>query len=139
MASVHVYNELKAYLETVVAPIPVLDIDQIEMTLEQKEEPFLALEEVFGGNQLIAFGDPSALCFREDATILIHCFVPAPESSKAGRSLAEQVQRALHLQQVNGVRVLNVQPPEPGELNDGLWSLVSVSTDLTMDRFEPRP
>jgi hypothetical protein len=139
MASPHVYDELKAYLQGVVAPVPVLDWDQIEMTLEQQQDPFLALEEVFGENEMISFGDPSALCFREDATILIHCFVPAPESSNAGRVLAEQVQRALHLRQVNGVRVLNVQPPEPGELNDGLWSLVSVTTDLTMDRFEPRP
>ena len=141
MASTHVYDEMKAFLQTAVTPVPVLDWDKLDSALQQREDPFIVLEELFCDEIVASFGDPSGICIRETASIQCHCFVPAPESSSAGRTLAESVQQAFRLQQFQGVRVLDVTPPEPniGELNDGIWSSVSVITDMTMDRIEAIP
>lgn len=139
MASTLVYSTLLAELQAAMAPVPVVDWDTIDNAIEQQQAPFIALEELYAEEIIPSFGDPTAMCVREDSTIQVHCFVPAPESSAVGRTLAEQVQNALRMRRQNGVRVLDVSPPDPVLFNDGLWTSYSVLVDLQADRHVAQP
>lgn len=139
MSSVAAYNELKTRLQTTFAPMPVLDFDSINPALEQGTSNFLCIEEVVGFEDLISIGDPSALCFRAQLTYLVYAFVPAPESSLVARTLAEQVQTDLRLRTLGTTRVLEVEPPEPDDMNDGLWTVFSVTVSTVCDFQIPHP
>lgn len=139
MASTAVYSSIKAFLQGQFAPIPVLDFDQIETAMQQQQNPFLVLQEVYALEDLIGIGDPTSLCIREESAVVVHAFVPAPESSAAVRTLAEQVQTAMRARQFPQVRVTRVSPPDLEGLNDGLWSTAGVSVDLQHDFHAPAP
>lgn len=139
MASTRVYSELKSLLQARFAPTPVLDWDAIDDQIEQGNAPFIALEELFSEEEIPSFGDPTSMCIRETSSIQIHCFVPAPESSDAGRRLAEDAQDALRMRRQNGVRILDVSPPDPISFNDGLWTSYAVTVDVQADRHVAQP
>jgi hypothetical protein len=139
MASTRIYSAVKGHLQTTLAPMSILDWDQIEAALQQSQTPFVALEELFGDETITSFGDPTGICLREDSLIDAHVFVPSPESSSTARTVAEQVQQALRMRRLNEVRVLDVSPPDMGELNDGLWSVAIVSGNYQLDRIVPVP
>ena len=139
MASAHCYDEIKAYLQGAMTPMAVLDWDQIESTLEQSNNQFLALEESYADEELIAFGNPQALCMREIGALIIHCFVPAPESSGVARALAGQVQNQIRLQRISGLRIISSDPPEVDRMNDGLWTTAAVPVAYEYDYFVARP
>ena len=139
MASTHCYDDIKAFLQTQFAPIPVLDWDDIEPALEQRSDPFLVLEDVSGGEDIISFGDPSAICVRETGFLFVHCFVPAPESSRAARALGEQVQQAMRLVRMAGLRIVDADPPDLSAMNDGLWTAAQVAIDYDFDRHVAVP
>jgi hypothetical protein len=127
------YQELKAYLQTAFQPTPVLDFDSIDPQLEQSNNPFLCIEEIVGFEDLISIGDPSALCFREEVDFLVHAFVPSPESSALARQLAEQVMVSLRLRNLGATRVSKLEPPEPEDANDGLWTVYGITVSLIND------
>ena len=139
MASTHCYDEIKAYLQGVMAPMAVLDWDQIEPTLEQSENQFLAIEDAYADEEMAAFGNPQALCMREAGEIVLHCFVPAPESSGVARALAGQVQGLIRLQRISGLRIISSAPPEIDRMNDGLWTTAAVPVTYEYDYFVARP
>ncbi len=128
MSSVLPYQEIKGFLQAHFAPMPVIDYDQIEPALEQGTDPFLVIEELFSGEDISSFGDPTQLCLRETGIILVHCFVPSPESLDQVRALADQVRNALRLRRLpNRVRVLEVMPGDLEFANEGLWTAAGVS------------
>ncbi len=140
MASVDVYTAVKSHLATTFGGVySVLDFDEIDDALEQGTDPFLVIEEAGGGEALFCFGDPAALGHMEDGALEVHCFTPAPESSSAARAIADSVRDALRLQNLNGVRVTGVDPPEPETQNDGLWTAFSVSVTFDLARYFASP
>ena len=136
MASVHVYDTIKNYLVTAQAPTPIIDWDTIDHQLEQSNNQFICLEEVFSDEEVASFGDPTSICMREFSSLAIHCYVPAPESSSVARALAEQVQQSLRLLIVSNLRVVDLSPPQFDGANDGLWTAFSLTLDVEMDRHE---
>lgn len=132
MASPVVYDALKAFLLGRYAH--VIDYDTIDAALEQGTDPFLCLEELFGLEEPISFGDPSSVCTEEQANILVHCLVPAPESSAIARNLAQSVVEVLRGRDLGGgISITEVSPPELEEMNNGLWTASSI--EVTMRRF----
>lgn len=136
MASTHVYSEFKGYITTAVAgAYPILDYDQIEPQLEQGSDPFIVLEEITGDEEMVAFGDPAAVCVVEAGAMLIHCFNRAPEASNASRQMAETIKNLFHISQnLNGVRVVSVTPPEVELMDDGMWGAGSVAVNYEYDQ-----
>jgi hypothetical protein len=123
MSSTHVYDTLRGELQDRFAcGYPVVDIDTIDPLLEQREDTFLALEEISSDEASNAFGDPSNVCMLESGTFLIHVFVPAPESSRVARNVADTIRGFLRNQEFDGVRILSVSPSDPESLNDGIWT-----------------
>jgi len=139
MASSQIYDAITAHLKTAMSPTEILDYDQIEPALEQARASFVVVEELFSDDRIVGFGDPSALCMREEASLLMHCFVAAPESSRQARTFAETVQQALRLRTINGVVMQDVSSPDPGDLNDGLWTEMLIIANCRMDRHVARP
>jgi hypothetical protein len=139
MASPQVYDQIKAFLTAVAAPMPVLDFDSIQPALEQQNNTFLVLEEVFGEDNLVTFGDPQRVCMREEASLIVHCFVPAPESSGVARTTADSLRRALDHQIFGGVRILSVSTPDLVDMNDGLWTAALLDIEARYDRFTALP
>ena len=116
-----------------------MDYDEIDTAVEQQQTSFLCLQEINSIEDFMAFGDPTALCVREISSFVIHVLVPAPESASVARQLAEQVQQDLRFRIVDGVTVSEVSPPEPGILNDGLWTSYHVTVLTAVDRHVARP
>jgi hypothetical protein len=140
MSSVHVYNELKNFLTTEFPGDNVIDVDTINVTLQQSKNRFICIEEVSSNNVIVGFGDPTGgLCIREISGLVVHAFVPAPESSATARSFAEAIHDKLVLRTLNGVNVYDVDPPEMEVLNDGLWSTSTVTLLVTYDRHIVKP
>lgn len=125
MASTYVYNALKSFIATAMAPARILDFDEIDTALQQGTDGFFVLEESRGDEKQISFGDPQSMCHREEGVIQIHGFAPAPGSSGAARQAVDNVRDALRLQKPSGVHVRSVGAPEQESLNDGLWSVAS--------------
>jgi hypothetical protein len=139
MASVQAYNNLKNHLITVHAPLQVIDFDSIETVLEQSNDSFLCLEELSSLEDMIGFGDPTNLCIREVSAIAIHALVPAPESTGLARQLAENVQNDLRFRILNGVDIMDIEPPVPDFMNAGLWTSYSVTVLIKVDRHVAKP
>lgn len=138
MASVQAYDSLKSAIQTGIAPVAVLDFDQIEASMEQSTTAFTVLEEAVEDEELVGFG--GALCSREQGVILVHAFTPAPESSAASRALAETVQDLLRSQVLsNGLRIFAVDPPAPGSANNGLWTVYQVAVNYEFDTSRAHP
>jgi hypothetical protein len=130
MANTVTYDTIKSHLATTFsgAGYPVIDIDKIDTALEQNTTPFIVIEEVASADENIGFGDADNLCQLETGTLTLHGFVPAPASSAVARTLGDQIQAALHLTRfANGLRVVDVTPPDLLTLNNGLWSSSGVS------------
>lgn len=138
MASTQVYNEVKTFLTASLAPSEVIDWDQIEPQLEQGNAPFYAIEEVMAFDLAVGFTG-QAMCMREEGTLLIHVFTPAPASSNLCRDLAQQVQQRLQFRKFNATRITTVDPPEPLAYNDGLWTVYGVMVDYAVDRHVSTP
>jgi hypothetical protein len=139
MASPTVYDTIKAFLQMQFAPIPVIDYDQIDAALEQGTNPFLVIQEIFETETAVAVGDPSGICLREEADLLVECFVPAPESSDVARRQVEAVKNALRFRTLSGVRITEVSPPEAAEMNDGLWTRYGCTVSAEWDTHVPLP
>lgn len=139
MASTAIYDDLKGFLQGALAPMPVLDFDQIETVLQQQNNQMLVLEEVYAGEDVIAFGSPREICMREEAEFIVHAFVPAPESAAVARALSDQVTQVLRFQRINDLRISRVGRGEPEDLNDGLWTAFSISTTVFRDHHVALP
>lgn len=138
MASTEAYTSLKSAIQTGISPIPVLDFDQIEPTLQQGSDPFTALEENSESENLAAFS--ASLCHREIGILVVHAFAPAPEANAAARALAESVQDLLRSQILsNGLRVFEVDPPSHSLSNDGLWTAYSIAVNYELDTVRAKP
>lgn len=138
MASVEVYNDLKATLQTQLSPVPVLDFDSIDPDQEQSEVAFIALEELVEDEALTAFG--GNLCYTESGVIAVHHFVDAPESSAAARTFAENTQNLLRSQTLaGGTRIFEIDPPAPASANNGLWTVYTVAVTYELDTVRPHP
>lgn len=135
MSSPHVYDTIKAAIVAGVA-YPVIDFDQIEETLQQGSDIFIALEEIVGEDVMLSFGNPDSVCTRENGSIIVHCFTPAPESSQASRVVAQEIKELFfHSQTIDGVRVVSVTPPDVELSNDGLWGAGSVAIIFAYDQY----
>ena len=139
MASPSLYTAVKGWLQTTFAPMQVLDFDQIEPQLEQGTASFLVVEELFASESSMSIGDRAAACLREEASILVHVFVPAPESSSAARTLADNVRQRNAYRTINGVRITSASPPDLEVLNDGLWSVAVIDAEAQFDRHVALP
>ena len=139
MASAQAYVDFKSFLQGRMTPIPVIDFDQIDTALQQATGQFLALEESYSEDIENGFGDPNNVCMREESEIIIHCFVPAPESSSIARALADRVANELRYQRINDLRVVRTSGAEPEGLNDGLWSLFLLPVLIHYDRHIALP
>jgi hypothetical protein len=127
------YNAIKAHLVASVAPVQIVDFDQLEPLLEQSTDNFFVLEEMFSYEDVIAFGDPNQVCMEESGGFTIHCFTPAPESSSAARVLAESVRQVLRFADLlaGNLRIKECDPPEFNSMNDGLWTSAFVNVTYT--------
>jgi hypothetical protein len=134
MASVHTYDAIKGLISRIVAPLQLLDYDQIEPALESGTKSFYVLEELASYDETVSISGNSQVCRREDAVFAVHAYVPAPESSRDARVLAELLSFGILHQQENGVRITNVSPPDPGQQNDGLWTSATLVVDTVYDR-----
>ena len=142
MASTHVYDQVKALLQAGMAGVPVFDWDQIDPSpppQTQQGVNFLVLDEEWGDARKVAIGDPAHVCEREEAYLVVHCLVPAPQSSATARAFAEQVRAVLHDQNVANLRVMNVAPPALELMNDGLWTAALLSIEVQYDYFVAIP
>ena len=139
MATQAAYDAVKTYLSTTFSPTSVVDYDEIDTVIEQQNVSFFCLQEINSIEDFLAFGDPSALCVREISSFIVHVLVPAPESASVARQLAEQVQTGLRFRILDSVTVSEVAPPEPGILNDGLWTSYQVTILTAVDRHVARP
>jgi hypothetical protein len=117
----------------------VLDFDQIEPQLEQGTTSFLVVEELFASEAPMSIGDRTATCLREEASVLVHIFVPAPEASSAARTLADTVRQRIAYQTINGVRILSASPPDLEILNDGLWTAAVIDAEAEYRRHVSLP
>lgn len=134
MASVQTYSEIKSGLQGQFGgAYPVLDFDDIEPALEQGTAPFIAIEEVVQNEEGNGFGDPSQICQREEGVIVIHFFVPAPESSGTARGLAESVQDFMRYRTFTQVTVFSVSPPDVEMMNNGLWTAAAIALTYHRD------
>lgn len=135
MASAIVYDAIKTHLATTFGgTYEIKDFDSIDQALEQGSAPFLVLEEAAGDEAAISFGDPSAICFREEGVVSVLAFTPTPEASGAGRTIADTVRDALRLQTLdNNVKIRSVAPPVMESLNDGIWSVISCAVTYRFD------
>lgn len=113
----------------------VLDFDQIDPTLEQSSDTFLALESILGDEEVVAIGTPANVASRERGSIACHCFVPAPESSGVARSVADNIRDLLRMQRINGVRIMNVTTPDVEMMNNGLWTAAAVLISYERDFY----
>ena len=138
MASSVPYNEIKNHLVNN-SVYKVIDYDEIEPVLSQYAEPFIALEEILADEEQIGFGNPMQLCHQENGIILVNCFTPSPHSSAIARDIADHLRGLLRLRVLNGVRVIDVGGPDPGSLNDGLWSYYSFPVDYSWEQFYMKP
>ena len=136
MAGTHPYDAIKRFLQDrLSSAYQIIDMDEIDPVLEQEENPFLTLEEVVAQEEAVGIGDPSGLCVRETGTIIVHCFSPAPHASGATRSIGDSVRGLLRFQRFDGVRIVNVGAPDPGELmNSGVWSSASLLLTYEWDQ-----
>lgn len=138
MASTQAYDALKGAIQTGISPVPVLDFDQIDWDQQQGVDAFTVLEEIGEVEDLVGFG--GNLCHREQGVMRVHAFTPAPESSSAARALAQSVQDLLRSQVLsNGLRVVEVDPPEPGASNNGLWTIYSTVLTFEFDTTRAHP
>jgi len=135
MASTSAYASLKALVTGAVTPLGVYDYDEIEPVLQQGSTKFVVLEELTSDEAVIGIGDPTNICSRENSLVTVYCFTPAPESSSAARTLAEQVQQAIRFHRAAHFRIRRVSPPEMGNLNDGLWSFAMIDVNVELDSF----
>jgi hypothetical protein len=148
MASTHVYDETKALLQGQFSPTyQVLDFDQIETTLTRTgQNAFIALEEITETEAGNAFGDPSAICQRQEGVLVVHFFTPAPvatpggqASSNTARSLAESVQDFMRYKTYSGIRIVLATPPDLEVLNSGLWTAAAIALSYQYDFFTAIP
>lgn len=138
MASTEAYNALKSAIQTGITPVPVLDFDQIDWDQQQGTDAFTVLEEVGELEDLVGFG--ANLCHREQGLMRVHAFTPSPMSSAAARALAQSVQDLLRSQVLgNGLRLVEVTPPEPGVSNNGLWTIYSTVLSFEFDTTRAHP
>lgn len=133
MASTHVYDALKGELQIEFTPMRVIDVDLIDNILAQGEDAFLVIEEITESEDTIGFGDPTNLCQRGEGVMVVHAFVPSPESSAAVRTLGESVQTHMRHRTMSGVRITNAGPPDIELLNEGLWSVAAVALTYQHD------
>ena len=133
MASVTVYDAIKAFAQTELAPYQVIDFDQVEDALVQGSTAFIAIEEVSAQEESICFGDPDALGYRETSMLIIHAFVPNPEGSNAARAILDTIRDAFRLQRISGVRVVAVTAPDFERLTPGRWVDGIISLGVTYD------
>lgn len=134
MASFSAYTEIKNHLIASFPTMDVIDFDTIDTSLQQSNDNFLCLYDGYSEEDEIGFGDPDNICVREVSSIIVYCFVPAPQSGVQARQLGEQVQQQLRLKFLNGVRVLDASPPEFEMMNDGIWTSVGITLTVAVDR-----
>lgn len=140
MASTAVYVALKQFLQSQFLGVyPVLDEDEIDTQLDGAGDAvFIGLEEATSVEDYRALGNINTQCMREEGVMLLHVFVPAPETSNRARELVDQVRGALRGQTVDGVRVINVSPPEQEMLNEGLWGSAVTAISYQYDVDYPK-
>lgn len=141
MASSSVYSAFKTYLQTNLGgSYSIVDFDEIEPSLGQSDTAFLALEEVVSDEQLTAMGDQTSMCMREQGTLVVYGFTPAPESSTAARQIIDEVRDLLRLQIIDdAIRITTVTPPDMDSANNGLWTIASTAVNYEYDFHLQRP
>lgn len=135
MSSTAAYTAIKDYLvATFGGSYSVYDWEEIETQTQHNSTPFLALDGGAGTGGLVSVGSPAANWQEDIGVWVIHVFGPAGSGLAPVRGLADQVRTSLqyhYFSQGAGetLRVIAVDPPSGGVINDGLWSsmLVSVS------------
>lgn len=138
MASTEAYSGIKAEIQSALAPLSVLDFDQIEPAILQGTDAFIALEEVVENETLAAFGGQH--CHREQGVLVAHALTPSPESSASARALAQSIQALLRSRTLTGgIRIFEVDPPAPGSSNNGLWTVYSVAVSYELDTVRALP
>ena len=140
MASAGLYSAFKSYLQDALdGAYSVLDFDQREPALEQGTDPFIALEEDFGTEELVGFGDGGG-CEHETAYLTIHVLVPAPQSAGVARTIADTIRDLCRFAYVSDDGYCKaVSPPDPERLNRGLWSAVYFTATLSRYFHAARP
>ncbi len=144
MASTVPYDTIRNFLATEFNGVyPVLDFDKVDDEIAGGTGPFITLEEVTGEESLVGFGDETNLCSRESGIIIVHSFVPADESSglpasHAARSMSDTVRASLRHKIFGSVHIEQVQPPDLGVLNAGLWSAGASAINYSYDFHDSR-
>jgi hypothetical protein len=132
MCSPAVYNAYKNFLiafqDKNGKSYPVLDYDSIEPAIQQGNEPFLVLNELYSDAENTSIGTPLSKCMLEIGEIEIQCFVPSPESHAEARELCQEVRTAIRNLRDGDVVAEEPSPPSVDVMNEGLWSVAVTSS-----------
>lgn len=135
MSSTTPYDAIKARLvDQLGGTYPVRDWEEIETVLQQGTDPFLALDDSAGQASLESIGTPQQNWNRDTGFVVVHIFVPSTGSLAAARNIGDMIRHTMRffrftVPEGETLRCLNVDPPGPGPLHDGLWHAMMVSVD----------
>lgn len=131
MSSSPVYDAIKARLvDQLGGTYAIRDFEEIEVALQQATDPWIVVEDSGGNNELLSIGSPSSNWTGDDGFVDVHVFTPSTSALSAARSICEQVRAVLFYYTTavtpGTLRVLTVDPPSPGLIQDGLWNSMLV-------------
>lgn len=135
MSSSTVYTAFKDRLTVALGgAYPIRDWEEIEQVLQQERQPFLAIDDAAGQSVLESIGDPTENWTRDTGTIVVHAFVPSNGPLGTARGIGDQVAQAMRYFRFSApsgetMRCLNVDPPGPGVIHDGLWHSMMIPVD----------
>lgn len=132
MSSSPVYDAIKARLISELGgTYPIRDWEEIETTLQTETAPWISLEDSGGSNALNSIGSPDSNWVTDTGYIDINVMVPSTGGYAAARTIAAAVRQAMMFQDAmvseGRLRVLSVDPPAPGYVQNGLWQSMVVS------------
>jgi hypothetical protein len=132
MASASAYSLIKAEVVAAVAPLEVLDFEQIDPDQPQSDAIWIAIEEDFASDALRTIGCPTSATVQETGGMTLHLFIPGPDGLADGRTLADSIRSALRWKTLaDGVQIGDIDPAVPGLLNSGAWSSLEIILDYT--------
>jgi len=131
------YDSIKARLvDQLGSTYAIRDWEEIETQLQQATDPWIALEDSGGNEELTSVGTPQQNWVDDTGYVDVHVFTPSTGSLSVTRTVADAVRASLRYYHFTGLpagetlRVRSVTTPTIGVLHGGLWHSMYVSVEF---------
>lgn len=118
MASSTVYDQIKQALALALAPVEVVDIEDSSTRISQGDQPFVALEDLGGSEDMLTIGAPQAL-LAEGGSLAVHVYTPSTDVDglKPARLIVDAMRERMRYRTLSVgpdvLRVTGISPASP--------------------------